>query len=119
MGGLYGIVVGKVFCGESMFHKAANTSKLAMLALVELLKSQGAEFIDCQMQNPHLASLGCIEIPRTKFLTMLNIQSKRSFDKTVWQPQTIELDKLLRAKLLPDVGKKDSDVAEDIESEEA
>ncbi|WP_339721781.1 leucyl/phenylalanyl-tRNA--protein transferase [uncultured Paraglaciecola sp.] len=95
VGGLYGIVVGKVFCGESMFHSATNASKLAMLYLVELLKSQGAEFIDCQMQNPHLASLGCIEVPRTQFLTMLAEQNKQSFDKTVWLPQTITLEKLL------------------------
>lgn len=95
IGGLYGIIVGKVFCGESMFHKAANASKLAMLSLVELLKSQGAEFIDCQMQNPHLASLGCIEVPRTRFLTMLTKQSKQSFDHAVWQPQTLNLGKWL------------------------
>jgi leucyl/phenylalanyl-tRNA--protein transferase len=95
IGGLYGIIVGKVFCGESMFHKAANASKLAMLSLVELLKSHGAEFIDCQMQNPHLASLGCIEVSRSQFLSMLTEQCKQSFDKVDWQPQTIELDKLL------------------------
>jgi leucyl/phenylalanyl-tRNA--protein transferase len=91
VGGLYGVIAGKVFCGESMFHKATNASKLAMLSLIEYLKSQGAEFIDCQMQNPHLASLGCIEVPRTKFLTMLSEQNQQSFDKTVWQPQTLHL----------------------------
>jgi leucyl/phenylalanyl-tRNA--protein transferase len=91
VGGLYGIAVGKVFCGESMFHKATNASKLAMLALVELLKSQAAEFIDCQMQNPHLASLGCIEVPRDKFLTMLQEQSLESFDTDVWRRQTLNL----------------------------
>jgi len=95
VGGLYGIVVGKVFCGESMFHKATNASKLAMLSLVEWLKSQGAEFIDCQMQNPHLASLGCIKVPRSKFLTMLTKQSHQSFDDAVWQPQTLNLNKWL------------------------
>ena len=95
VGGLYGIVVGKVFCGESMFHKATNASKLAMLALVELLKSQKAEFIDCQMQNSHLASLGCIEVPRTKFLTLLGKQSQQSFEPTIWQPQTLNLDQWL------------------------
>jgi leucyl/phenylalanyl-tRNA--protein transferase len=95
VGGLYGVVVGTVFCGESMFHKATNASKLAMLSLVELLKSQGAEFIDCQMQNPHLATLGCIEVPRVKFLSMLSKQSQQAFDKTVWQPQTLNLNKYL------------------------
>jgi len=91
VGGLYGIIVGKVYCGESMFHKTANASKLAMLFLVEYLKSQGAEFIDCQMQNPHLASLGCIEVPRSSFLTMLTEQSQQYFDKGLWQPQTLNL----------------------------
>jgi leucyl/phenylalanyl-tRNA--protein transferase len=91
VGGLYGVVVGKVFCGESMFHKATNATKLAMLSLVELLKSRGAEFIDCQMQNTHLASLGCIEVPRDKFLTMLQQQNQLSFDNDTWQPQTLNL----------------------------
>jgi leucyl/phenylalanyl-tRNA--protein transferase len=95
VGGLYGVIVGKVFCGESMFHKATNGSKLAMLSLVEYLKYQGAEFIDCQMQNPHLASLGCIEVPRTKFLTILSEQNQQSFDNDVWQPQTLNLTKWL------------------------
>ena len=83
-------MVGKVFCGESMFHKATNASKLAMLNLVELLKSQGAAFIDCQMQNPHLASLGCIEMPRATFLTMLAQQTKEKFDQTIWQPRILD-----------------------------
>ena len=95
VGGLYGITVGKVFCGESMFHKATNASKLAMLSLVELLKSQAAEFIDCQMQNPHLGSLGCIEVSRDRFLTMLQEQSIETFDTDVWQPQTLNLAKWL------------------------
>jgi leucyl/phenylalanyl-tRNA--protein transferase len=95
VGGLYGIIVGKVFCGESMFHKATNASKLAMLFLVELLKSQNAEFIDCQMQNPHLASLGCIEVPRARFLSMLSEQSQQSFDHDTWRPQTLNINKWL------------------------
>jgi leucyl/phenylalanyl-tRNA--protein transferase len=91
VGGLYGIIVGKVFCGESMFHKATNASKLAMLSLVELLKSQAAEFIDCQMQNSHLASLGCIEVSRAQFLSMLAEQSQQTFEHNIWQPQTLNL----------------------------
>jgi leucyl/phenylalanyl-tRNA--protein transferase len=87
VGGLYGVVVGKVFCGESMFHTAANASKLAFSTLVNLLVKQGAEFIDCQMQNPHLASLGCIEIARSRFLNMLTKQSQLSFADDMWQPR--------------------------------
>jgi leucyl/phenylalanyl-tRNA--protein transferase len=78
-----------------MFHKATNASKLAMLSLVEYLKSQEAEFIDCQMQNPHLASLGCIEVPRSKFLTMLAKQSQQSFGNDVWRPQILNLTQWL------------------------
>ncbi|GAC40469.1 leucyl/phenylalanyl-tRNA--protein transferase [Paraglaciecola psychrophila] len=95
VGGLYGIIVGKVFCGESMFHKATNASKLAMLSLVGLLKSQAAEFIDCQMQNPHLASLGCIEVPRAQFLSMLAEQSQQTFEYDVWRPQTLNISQWL------------------------
>jgi leucyl/phenylalanyl-tRNA--protein transferase len=95
VGGLYGIIVGKVFCGESMFHKATNASKLAMLSLVGILKSQAAEFIDCQMQNSHLASLGCIEVPRAQFLSMLAEQSQQTFEYDVWQPQTLNITQWL------------------------
>lgn len=90
IGGLYGVVVGKVFCGESMFHKATNASKLAMLNLVALLKTQDVEFIDCQMQNSHLASLGCIEMPRAQFLTKLTEQTKQTFSPTLWQPRRLD-----------------------------
>lgn len=93
VGGLYGMIVGKVFCGESMFHIATNASKLAMLSLVKLLQSQGAEFIDCQMQNPHLASLGCIEVKRSEFLARLANQAQHFFDPQVWQPQLLNFDK--------------------------
>ncbi len=89
VGGLYGVAVGKVFCGESMFHQRSNASKLAFLYLVQHLKAHGAELIDCQMQNPHLKSLGCIEISRTKFLAKLTTQSSQSFAKTCWLAQTL------------------------------
>ena len=90
VGGLYGVVVGQVFCGESMFHKATNASKLAFMYLVKLLKQDGAKFIDCQMQNPHLASLGCIEIPRDEFLVWLQKDNQTSFTKNIWQPRFIQ-----------------------------
>ncbi len=95
VGGLYGIVIGKMFCGESMFHKATNASKVAMFSLVEILKSQAAEFIDCQMQNPHLASLGCIEVPRAQFLSMLAELSQQTLDYVVWLPQTLNISHCL------------------------
>lgn len=84
VGGLYGVLVGKVFCGESMFHRVTNASKLAFLNLVKLLKEHHCNFIDCQMQNPHLESLGCIEVPRSEFLLRLERDSKEHLDESVW-----------------------------------
>lgn len=71
VGGLYGIDLGTVFCGESMFSKASNTSKLAFIYLVEKLKKENYSLIDCQIYNDHLASLGAEEITRTEFLKYL------------------------------------------------
>ncbi|NDV91638.1 leucyl/phenylalanyl-tRNA--protein transferase [Alteromonas sp. 345S023] len=71
VGGLYGVGVGKVYCGESMFHRQSNTSKLAMLALVKHMKSQEMAFIDCQLPTEHLASLGAKPISRARFIAML------------------------------------------------
>jgi leucyl/phenylalanyl-tRNA--protein transferase len=90
VGGLYGVMVGKVFCGESMFHRATNASKLATFYLVELMKTQHAEFIDCQMQNPHLASLGCIEMTRSEFMALLKQQTQLTCEPNVWQPRYLE-----------------------------
>lgn len=71
VGGLYGIDAGGVFTGESMFHSVADASKLALLFLVEHLRTRGATWIDCQVMTPHMAALGAREIPRGRFLDML------------------------------------------------
>jgi leucyl/phenylalanyl-tRNA--protein transferase len=68
VGGLYGVDMGTIFCGESMFSKASNASKVAFIHLV---KSEKYKFIDCQVYNPHLASLGAEEISRNEFLELL------------------------------------------------
>ena len=68
VGGLYGVEIGKVFCGESMFSKVSNTSKLAFIHLV---RENNYSLIDCQVYNPHLASLGAKEINRATFLAVL------------------------------------------------
>ena len=85
VGGLYGVVSGRLFCGESMFHRVTDCSKLAMYYLVELLRSENSPFIDCQMQNPHLSSLGCIELPRQDFLRELSRLNGQSFSPACWQ----------------------------------
>ncbi len=71
VGGLYGIDLGKIFCGESMFSKVSNASKIGLIALVEHLKSKQYALIDCQVYNKHLASLGAKEIPRLEFIKIL------------------------------------------------
>ena len=71
VGGLYGIDLGHIFCGESMFSKVSNTSKLAFIYLVQKLEKENFELIDCQVYNKHLDSLGASEISRNEFLTYL------------------------------------------------
>jgi leucyl/phenylalanyl-tRNA--protein transferase len=67
VGGLYGVALGRMFFGESMFSRASNASKVALVHLVRQLASWGFELIDCQMSTSHLASLGAREIPRQQF----------------------------------------------------
>jgi leucyl/phenylalanyl-tRNA--protein transferase len=71
VGGLYGIDLGHVFCGESMFSKVSNASKVAFIALVNQLKAANYKLLDCQVYNPHLESLGCREIDRIDFMEIL------------------------------------------------
>jgi len=71
VGGLYGVDLGNVFCGESMFSAVSNTSKVAFIELVRRLESLDYRFIDCQVYNEHLASLGAREVSREKFLRLL------------------------------------------------
>jgi leucyl/phenylalanyl-tRNA--protein transferase len=71
VGGLYGVAIGRMFYGESMFSSATDASKVALVTLVEYLKPRGFPLIDCQMNTPLLASLGAREIPRHVFLRTL------------------------------------------------
>ena len=67
-GGLYGVKVGRLFAGESMFFKQRDASKVALMALVDLMKQSGMMLLDVQWCTEHLATLGAIEIPRTEYL---------------------------------------------------
>jgi leucyl/phenylalanyl-tRNA---protein transferase len=68
VGGLYGVAIGRMFYGESMFSRATDASKVALVHLVSHLKQRGFPLIDCQMNTPLLDSLGAREIPRRAFL---------------------------------------------------
>lgn len=81
VGGGYGIVIGNMFCGESMFAKQTDASKVALFYLVKHLKKQGFAFIDCQIPTPHLSSLGAKKISREKFLLLVKkaLENPRDF----------------------------------------
>lgn len=71
-GGLYGLRIGKVFFGESMFSHVTNASKYAFIKYVQHLQSDGVELVDCQVHTTHLESMGARLIPRENFLTLLD-----------------------------------------------
>jgi len=92
VGGLYGLTVGKVFCGESMFAYVSDASKAAYAVLIAHLKEWGYEFVDCQVPTNHLKSLGAKEISREEFLNRLykvnydNINVTWIINKNLLQP---------------------------------
>lgn len=71
VGGLYGLSLGRMFFGESMFSLVSNASKIAFIRMNQVLEQQGFDLVDCQIYNQHLASLGAYEIPREDFLRMI------------------------------------------------
>ncbi|WP_430434081.1 leucyl/phenylalanyl-tRNA--protein transferase [Methyloversatilis sp.] len=87
-GGLYGLALGRMFYGESMFSRARDTSKIALVHLARYLESQGYALIDCQMNTAHLASMGGREIERSEFCRVLS-QSVQSAHPRRWRPDEI------------------------------
>ncbi len=71
VGGLYGLVLGGCFCGESMFHRATDASKACVVALVERLRARGFTLLDCQQQTAHMQRFGAYEISDRDYATML------------------------------------------------
>jgi leucyl/phenylalanyl-tRNA--protein transferase len=71
VGGLYGVDLGHVFCGESMFSKVPNASKIAFVSLIQYLKENNYKLLDCQVHNDHLEKLGAFEISRETFMKVL------------------------------------------------
>ena len=70
-GGLYGVAIGGFFAGESMFHRQNDASKVALVALVEILREAGASLLDVQWATPHMGSLGAVEVCRSGYLELL------------------------------------------------
>lgn len=87
VGGLYGLTLGQVFFGESMFHRESNASKAAFAFAVDCLKPWGYRLIDCQVHTEHLSSLGAEEIPREQFITLLDEWCEMSPSASAWQQE--------------------------------
>jgi leucyl/phenylalanyl-tRNA--protein transferase len=77
VGGIYGIAIGGLFAGESMFHRRTDASKIAFATLVERLIAAGYGLFDVQVMNDHLESLGCVEIGRDEYLERLEVERAR------------------------------------------
>lgn len=72
VGGLYGVAFGKVFFGESMFHRVRDASKVTLVFMVEFLREQGFQMVDCQYLNPHLLQFGAYELSQEDYLSKLD-----------------------------------------------
>tara|TARA_R110002126_G_scaffold15185_11_gene62523 strand:- start:4252 stop:4968 length:717 start_codon:yes stop_codon:yes gene_type:complete len=91
VGGLYGIAVGGLFCGESMFNRVPNAAKFALVALQQHIRHYAAGWIDCQLPNPFLHQLGAKSINRPQYLSLLQQQTQISGPADHWQPQSLSL----------------------------
>lgn len=95
VGGLYGVTVGSCFCGESMFSKQPNASKLALIVLQGILQDVPNAFIDCQLQNAYLMSMGASLVSRDIYLEKLEDASEIALPKSVFSPKFIEWQAIL------------------------
>ncbi len=89
IGGLYGIQIGTLFCGESMFSLKSNASKIALWYFCHHFAKQGGELIDCQMMNPHLLTLGAIEQTRDEFMLTLHTLKTKSVNAKCYTKQLL------------------------------
>lgn len=92
VGGLYGLTIGGLFCGESMFNREANTAKLALVMLQKHTQSYSAGWIDCQMPNPFLLQLGVTPLPRIAYVSLLNQLKDDELPPNCWLPRQLEIN---------------------------
>lgn len=90
VGGLYGLAIGRMFYGESMFSRRSDASKVAFAHLIEFLVTHQFGMIDCQMYTDHLASLGGREIPRAEFLDRLAALTATGSPRTHWSTDPLD-----------------------------
>jgi leucyl/phenylalanyl-tRNA--protein transferase len=97
VGGLYGLAIGRVFFGESMFSLATNASKAAMLALCQVLLKNNFALLDCQVESPHLMTLGATLMPRRQFAATLEIACRQDSQFTDWPEASRDITEFLPA----------------------
>ena len=95
-GGVYGLCIGSVFFGESMFSARSNASKMALVGLTRHMLDAGLELIDCQVVSPHLQTLGATVMPRTEFAALLEKACNPPTPYTGWPPDPVFLATVLR-----------------------
>ncbi|WP_367143191.1 leucyl/phenylalanyl-tRNA--protein transferase [Pantoea stewartii] len=88
-GGMYGLALGQIFCGESMFSLQPNASKTALLVFCQHFIKHGGQLVDCQILNPHTASLGAVEIARDRYLEQVKNLTSLAVDSGCWRNQTL------------------------------
>ncbi|CAG9296567.1 leucyl/phenylalanyl-tRNA--protein transferase [Celerinatantimonas diazotrophica] len=87
VGGLYGVNIGQIYCGESMFHRETNASKMAFIYLADLFGRYGGQYIDAQMPTEHLQSLGVISCSRANFLKYVRQYRNQPLQPGCWEPR--------------------------------
>lgn len=85
IGGIYGVSLGRMFFGESMFSRRSNASKVALLALCRTIGNWGFSLLDAQVENPHLVSMGGVEMPRAQFVREVGLHVARPGIQGSWQ----------------------------------
>lgn len=85
VGGMYGVAIGRVFFGESMFSRMSDASKVALATACRLLAGWGYELFDCQVPNPHLTTLGAVLLPRAQFIAALSTLCRREPAESAWR----------------------------------
>lgn len=95
VGGMYGLAIGKVFFGESMFSAETNASKASMLALCALLVNHDFRLLDCQVESPHLVSLGAELVPRRQFAGILDEACEPPSRFDAWPETSLDIRKLM------------------------
>ncbi|WP_087016194.1 leucyl/phenylalanyl-tRNA--protein transferase [Thaumasiovibrio subtropicus] len=91
IGGLYGLSIGRIFCGESMFSLKSNASKIALWYFCHHFERHNGKLIDCQVMNDHLSSLGAVEMPRQPFLAALEMLRDKTLADGCFNKQEITL----------------------------